>query len=296
MTALADWIGASGLVRLDAQVLVNAVLGWSRAQQAAHPERVLCAADLARLNALAARLRAAEPMAYVLGEREFYGLTFQVTPDVLIPRPDTELLVELALQKLRGLPPPTTPRVLDLGTGSGAIAISLAHALEQAEVCALDASAEALAVALANAQRLLPMQRPAGPIRFVQSDWFSALQHTDTATARFDCIVSNPPYIAQHDPHLPALRHEPALALTGQRPSVDGLRDIRHIVAQASNFLLDTGWLLLEHGFDQADAVRALLQAHGWRDVFSARDLAGIERVSGGRCPLPQQMQSPPIK
>lgn len=294
MTRLADWTHASGLARLDAHVLVSAVLGWSRAQQVAHPERELRAADLDRLNALAARLRAGEPMAYVLGEREFYGLMFQVTPDVLIPRPDTELLVDLALQKLDALPPPSASRLLDMGTGSGALAVALAHAREQAEVWALDASAAALAVAQSNAQRLLPPQREGGAIHFLQSDWFSALRRSGSASPRFDCIVSNPPYVAQHDPHLPALRHEPALALTGQRPCADGLDDIRHIVAQAAEFLHDDGWLLLEHGYDQAEAVRALLTAQGWRAVFSARDLAGIERVSGGLCPRPRPTQSAP--
>ncbi|MDD4885308.1 MAG: peptide chain release factor N(5)-glutamine methyltransferase [Thiomonas sp.] len=294
MTLLAQWMRACGLARLDAQALVSTVLGWSRAQQVAHPEQELHSADLAQLDALAARLRAGEPMAYVLGEREFYGLMFQITPDVLIPRPDTELLVELALQKLEAFAPSSTPRVLDMGTGSGAIAVALAHTRPQAEVWALDASAVALTVAQSNAQRLLPPQRAAGAIRFVQSDWFAALRHVDATAPRFDCIVSNPPYVAQHDPHLPALRHEPALALTGQRPSADGLGDIRQIVAQAADFLHATGWLLLEHGYDQADAVRALLAAQGWRDVFSARDLSGIERVSGGLCPRPRQIQSPP--
>lgn len=294
MTRLADWTLASGLARLDAQVLVSTVLGWSRAQQVAHPERELHAADLARLNALASRLRAGEPMAYVRGEQEFYGLMFQVTPDVLIPRPDTELLVELALQKLDALPQSPSPCLLDMGTGSGAIAVALAHAREQATVWALDASAAALALAQRNAQRLLPAQREGGAIHFLQSDWFSALRIAGSASPRFDCIVSNPPYIAQQDPHLPALRHEPALALTGQRPCSDGLDDIRHIVAHAAGYLHDDGWLLLEHGYDQAGAVRSLLTAQGWRDVFSARDLAGIKRVSGGLCPRPQSTQSTP--
>lgn len=293
MTPLAHWMRVCGLARLDAQVLVSTVLGWSRARQAAHPEQELHGAELERLDALAARLRAGEPMAYVLGEREFYGLMFQVSPDVLIPRPDTELLVELALHKLDALPPSSTPRVLDMGTGSGAVAVALAHSRPHTAVWALDASAAALTVAQSNAQRLLHPQRAAGAIRFVQSDWFSALRLAEAAAPRFDCIVSNPPYIAQHDPHLPALRHEPALALTGQRPSADGLDDIREIVGQAADFLHATGWLLLEHGFDQADAVRALLTAQGWRDVFSARDLSGIERVSGGLCPRPRQIQSP---
>lgn len=293
MPALADWTRTSGLARLDAQVLISAVLGLSRAQQAAHPEREIHAAELERLSALSARLRAGEPIAYVLGQREFYGLTFQVTPDVLIPRPDTELLVELALQKLDALPHLSTPSLLDMGTGSGAIAISIAYARPQTQVWALDASRTALDVAQGNAQRLLDPQRSAGAVRFIQSDWFTALR-THAESPRFDCIVSNPPYVAQGDPHLPALHHEPALALTGQRPNADGLDDIRHIVAQAKGFLREEGWLLLEHGYDQADAVRTLLRAQGYRGVFSARDLAGIERVSGGLCPLAQQMQSTP--
>ncbi|MBN8744995.1 MAG: peptide chain release factor N(5)-glutamine methyltransferase [Thiomonas arsenitoxydans] len=278
---LAAWTRTCGLPRLDAQALIEAVLGWSRAQQAAHPERLLETAELTRLQALATRLLGGEPLAYVLGEREFFGLSFEVTPDVLIPRPDTELLVELALRHLDALPATHAPTVLDMGTGSGAIAIAIAHARPHVQVWALDASAAALAVAQNNAQRLLDARRAGGEVHFLQSNWWDAL-HPPATTARFDCIVSNPPYIAAHDPHLPALRHEPALALNGQHPNPDGLGDLRQIIAQADRFLRDDGCLLLEHGYDQAAAVRDLLEAHGYREVFSARDLAGIERVSGG--------------
>ncbi|MDE1980334.1 MAG: HemK family protein methyltransferase, partial [Betaproteobacteria bacterium] len=156
---LAAWTRTCGLPRLDAQALIEAVLGWSRAQQAAHPERLLETAELTRLQALATRLLGGEPLAYVLGEREFFGLSFEVTPDVLIPRPDTELLVELALRHLDALPATHAPTVLDMGTGSGAIAIAIAHARPHVQVWALDASAAALAVAQNNAQRLLDARR-----------------------------------------------------------------------------------------------------------------------------------------
>ncbi|MDY0329387.1 MAG: peptide chain release factor N(5)-glutamine methyltransferase [Thiomonas sp.] len=281
---LAAWTRTCGLARLDAQALIQSVLGWTRAQQAAHPERELGAADLAQLNALAVRLREGEPLAYVLGEREFFGLSFKVTPNVLIPRPDTELLVELALRHLDALPAGRLPAVLDMGTGSGAIAIAIAHARPQAQVWALDASTAALAVAQCNAQRLLDPQRPGGALRLLQSNWWDALRPL-TGVAHFDCIVSNPPYIAVDDPHLPALRHEPSLALTGRQPNADGMDDLRQIIAQADRFLRDDGCLLLEHGYDQAAVVRDLLTMHHYQDVFSARDLAGIERASGGILP-----------
>ena len=285
MTALADWMQQCGLDRRDAQVLVAAALGLSRAQQMAHPEHPLETTDLARLNVLASRVRAGEPVAYVLGEKEFFGLTFQVGPDVLIPRPDTELLVECALHRLDALPTADSPRsVLDLGTGSGAIAVAIAHARAAVQVWAVDVSEAALAVAQANARRLLDPQRAGGPIHFVQSDWFAALQNCEPAS-RFDCIVANPPYVAQGDPHLAALRYEPALALTGQHPSPTGLDDLRRIAAQAGAFLRAGGWLLLEHGWDQAAAVGALLTAQGWEAVSSVNDLAGIARVTAARWP-----------
>lgn len=280
MPSVAEWMRGCGLPRLDAQLLLGAVLGLGRAGLLAHPEREIDAAALARLDRLAARARAGEPLAYLLGRREFWGLDFAVSPDVLVPRPDTETLVQAALDVL----PPSGEvgrPVLDLGTGSGAVAIALAHARPDIAVWASDLSAAALQVAQNNAARLLPADRPGGPLRWLQSDWFAALPEG----ARFAAIVSNPPYIAAGDPHLPALRHEPALALVGRQPSADGLSDIRRIVAAAPRWLATGGWLLLEHGYDQAAAVRALLQAAGFAQVNSWRDLAGIERVSGGRHP-----------
>lgn len=293
---LDDWVRASGLARIDAQALVRHVLGLGRAQQAAHPEQALGGDDLARLDRLATRLRAGEPLAYVVGSREFYGLEFGVTPDVLVPRPETELLVDLALERLDAPPHDRAARALDLGTGSGAIAIALAVQRPALEVWAIDSSAAALAVAKTNALRLLDPARPGGPIRFVQSEWFDVLAEPGPDCPRFDCIVSNPPYVAARDPHLPALRHEPALALVGAHPSADGLGDIRRIAAQAPRFLVSGGWLLLEHGHDQAEAVRATLQAEGYAAVRSQRDLAGIERVSIGRAPAAAEESPAPSK
>ena len=218
--------------------------------------------------ALLERRLGGEPIAYLLGEREFYGLTFKVSPATLIPRPETELLVELALQRIPQL---GARRVLDLGTGSGAIALSIAHARPNAEVVAVDASAAALEVAQFNTQQLA-----LGNVRLLQSDWYAAL-HGE----RFDMIVSNPPYIAAGDAHLAQgdVRFEPSSALVS---GTDGLDDIRRICAQAKAHLKSKGWLLFEHGYDQAAPVRALLRQAGFAEVFSARDLAGIERVSGG--------------
>jgi release factor glutamine methyltransferase len=266
--------------RIEVQCLLQRVLGVGRAYLFAHPERVLDAAEAASYQALLQRRLAGEPMAYILGEREFFGLNLGVTPATLIPRPDTELLVELALQRLPSPPAPLplagegrkTVRVLDMGTGSGAIALAVAQQRPAAEVWACDASSAALAVARANAQRL-----GLANVHCIASDWFSAL-----AGQRFDMIVSNPPYIAAAAPHLAQgdVRFEPLSALAS---GADGLDDIRRIVAQAGAHLEPGGWLLLEHGYDQAVQVRALLQAAGFAAVFSARDLAGIERCSGGQ-------------
>jgi release factor glutamine methyltransferase len=245
------------------------VLNVSRAWLLAHDDAVLDATQETAYADLLQRRLHGEPLAYLLGEREFYGLMFKVTPATLIPRPETELLVELALERI---PQQSTPRILDLGTGSGAIALSIAHARPHSLVLACDASAAALSVARENAQRL-----NCSNATFQQSDWYAAL-----ADQRFDLIVSNPPYVAAHDPHLQQgdLRFEPLSALAS---GDDGLTDIRRIVAQARAHLEPGGWLLLEHGYDQADAVRELLLAAGVSAVFSARDLAGIERCSGGR-------------
>ncbi len=258
----------SGTARIEIQMLLQQVLGVSRAHLLAHPEQVLDEAQTAAYRALLQRRLAGEPLAYILGEREFFGLNFNVTPATLIPRPDTELLVELALQRI---PLRDAFRVLDLGAGSGAIALSIAHARPDIEVTAVDASPEALEVARENARRL-----NIANVRLLQSDWFSAL-----AGERFDLIVSNPPYIAENDAHLAQgdLRFEPRAALAS---GADGLDDIRRIVAGAKQHLNPGGRLLFEHGYDQAARVRELLLREGYTEVFSARDLAGIERVSGG--------------
>jgi len=269
--------------RIEVQTLLQQVLKVSRAYLLAHPERCLNDSEQARYEELLQRRLRGEPMAYLLGEREFFGLMFKVTTSTLIPRPETELLVELALQhipQIRPSPQPSdeTPsliRVLDLGTGSGAIALSIAHTRPDVEVVAIDASTEALAVARENAQRL-----GIGNAAFVQSDWYAALD-----AQRFDLIASNPPYVAAGDPHLQRgdLRFEPASALAS---GDDGLHDIRRIVIHAQVHLRPGGWLLLEHGYDQATQVRELMQQACFSAVFSACDLAGIKRVSGG-CSAP---------
>ena len=261
---------ALGLDRLDAQMLLLHALGrpaGDRAWLLAHDRDALPAPAWAAFSALAARRAAGEPVAYLLGEKEFRGLPLAVDARVLVPRPDTETLVDWALDCLAGH---AAPRVLDLGTGSGAIALAVQQARPDARVEAVDASEGALDVARANAARL------GLPVRFRQADWLAG------AAAGHDLIVSNPPYIAEGDPHLPALRHEPASALVS---GPDGLADIRRIVADAPAHLASGergGWLLLEHGHDQAPAVRALLAARGFAEVQSRNDLAGIARCSGG--------------
>ena len=261
----------SGSARIEVQCLLQAVLQANRAWLLTHPEHQLDDQQYARYAALFERRLLGEPVAYLLGEREFYGLNFKVSPATLIPRPDTELLVDLALQHI---PQQGRCRVLDLGTGSGAIALSIAHARPNAEVVAVDTSTAALEIAQLNAQRL-----DLKSARFLQGDWFSAL-HDE----RFDIVVSNPPYIAARDAHLARgdVRFEPRSALVS---GAEGLDDIRRITAQAKAHLNPDGWLLFEHGYDQAAQVRALLQQAGFTAVFSARDLAGIERVSGGSSP-----------
>lgn len=254
--------------RIEAQMLLQHVLKVPRAYLLAHPEQILDEAHSAAYGALLLRRLQGEPVAYILGEREFFGLNLKVTPATLIPRPETELLVELALARI---PARGGFRVLDLGTGSGAIALAIAHARPDIEVVAVDASEAALQVGRENAERLNIRNAS-----FLLSDWFSALNGQ-----RYDLIVSNPPYVAAGDIHLTRddARFEPLSALAA---GTDGLDDIRRIVVRARDFLARRAWLLLEHGYDQAAAVRTLLDRHGYADVFSARDIAGIERVSGG--------------
>ncbi len=243
----------------------------NRAWLIAHDSEPVPPEAAGRWRALVQRRQAGEPVAYLLGEKEFGGLNLRVDARVLVPRPDTEVLVEWALAALPA-PGGSALRLLDLGTGSGAIALTIAARRSDVLVTATDASADALAVAQANAQRL------GLPVRFAQGAWLAAVPGE-----RFDVIASNPPYIAEGDPHLAALAHEPMAALTA---GADGLDDLRTIVAQAPAALHPGGWLLLEHGHDQAAAVRDLLFAQGFEAVSSRKDLAGIERCSGGRRPL----------
>ncbi len=259
----------SSSARIEIQCLLQAVLQVNRAYLLAHPERILNDAESLRYQELLARRLLGVPVAYLLGEREFFGLNFKVTPATLIPRPDTELLVELALEKI---PQQGIFRVLDMGTGSGAIALSIAHARPMAEVWAVDFSAAALQIAREN-QRALQLEN----VTFLPSDWFAALD-----TQCFDIIVSNPPYIASDDAHLAQgdVRFEPLTALAS---GADGLSDIRRICAQAMHHLNPHGSLMFEHGYNQAAQVRELLQQVGFQEIFSARDLAGVERVTVGR-------------
>ncbi|MEZ2299808.1 peptide chain release factor N(5)-glutamine methyltransferase [Variovorax sp. RCC_210] len=258
---------ALGVERLDAQLLLLHALGRAphdRAWLLAHDTDAMPEAAWSALAAQLSRRLAGEPVAYLLGEKEFHGLDLKVDARVLVPRPDTETLVEWALECLEGH---AAPRVLDLGTGSGAIALALQNARLDAHVDAVDASADALAVAQANALRL------GLSVRFAQADWLAG------AGTGYTVIASNPPYIAAGDPHLPALRHEPASALVA---GADGLDDIRRIVRDAPAHLAEGGWLLLEHGHDQAAPVRQLLAERGFAEVQSRDDLAGIARCSGG--------------
>ena len=266
-----------GLERLDAQLLLLHALGkpaGARSWLLAHDTDELTPAVAEAFRVLSLRRTIGEPLAYIVGSKEFFGLALQVDARVLVPRPDTETLVEwsLDLLQLPGLPP--VLQVLDLGTGSGAIALAIAHCLQAAgrpaRVTAVDASADALDVARDNAARL------ALTVEFIESRWLQEVKGS------FHLIASNPPYIASADPHLAALVHEPLQALTA---GPDGLDDIRQIIDQAPGHLLPGGWLLLEHGYDQADRVRELLVQRGFLQVQSRLDLAGIERCSGGQWP-----------
>ena len=265
--------GLARLERLDAGMLLLHALGrdpHERAWLLAHGTDALPAPALALFESLCAQRRDAMPMAYLLGHTEFYGLTLAVTPAVLDPRDDTETLVDWALSLM---PADAPQEVVDLGTGSGAIALALQHARPAARVWAVDRSPEALAVARRNATAL---QLTA--IRWLEGNWLSSMP----ANQRFDLIVSNPPYIAAHDPHMAGLRHEPRQALVSGE---DGLDDIRTLVDQAPGHLKPGGWLLLEHGHDQSAAVQHLLRQAGFDPVQSRPDLAGIPRCTGGLWP-----------
>lgn len=271
MTSVRDLMAASRLPRLETRMLLEHALRKPRVWLLAHDDEPLDHVAVETYRALSARREAGEPMAYLLGEREFMGHAFHVTPDVLIPRPDTELLVEIAAGHLASL---DHPDVADLGTGSGAIAVSVALACPHARVQASDYSDAALSVARGNAQRL------GAAVSFHQGDWYAALPDGQ----RYDLILSNPPYIASGDEHLQQgdLRHEPRSALTD---GADGLRDLRTLAEGSLARLKPGGAIWLEHGWDQAEAVRAMLSAAGLQDVASRRDLAGIERMTGGRAP-----------
>lgn len=275
-----DVLRQQQLPLLERRLLLEFVFNKPRTWFISHDDEVLDQVTKARLQGLFERRLAGEPMAYLIGQREFMGLMFQVTPAVLIPRPETELLVERALAflaalKVKGV---TQPRVLDIGTGSGIIAISIKHFFPAAEVVALDLSHEALTVAEANAQTHQV------EITFLTSDLFAALTPDDDG---FDLILSNPPYIDRDDAHLRQgdVRFEPVMALTD---FADGLSLIRRLIAEAPRFLQSSALsseateLWIEHGWDQAATIRALLKAQGFKQVRSVEDLAGIERISGG--------------
>ncbi len=267
-TTIGKLLATMPLAPLDNRILLCHALGITRVGLITQSERALSEDDAATLSALVERRAKGEPIAYIVGKREFFGLDFQVSDAVLIPRPDTELLVELAIERLapRG-------RMLDMGTGSGAIAVAVAHQRPDADVSAMDVSEAALQVARGNAAA------NGARVRFLQSDWFGALQGDV-----FDLIASNPPYIAAGDKHLGQgdLRFEPAGALTDH---ADGMSALRTIATGAPAHLKPHSWLLMEHGYDQAAKVRLMLVTQGYTEVQSWRDLAGIERVTGGRAP-----------
>jgi release factor glutamine methyltransferase len=262
---VAALLQASRLPLLEARALLAHTLGCAREVLVAHPERTVDGAIADRFAQLVARRRKGEPIAYLLGEREFYGRSFVVSPEVLVPRPETELLVQLANERAQTF---ASPRVLDLGTGSGCIAITLALEVARAEVVAAEIRVGALEVARVNASRL------GARVEFIASDWYAAVPD------HFDLIVANPPYVAQGDPHLSDLRYEPAVALVA---ADDGLSCLRRIIEGAPAHVRQGGWLLVEHGYDQAVRVRAMFSGAGFEAIETRRDSVGIERVTVGR-------------
>ena len=266
--SIAEMLRSASIDPIDSRALLRAALDVSDTYLIAHPGQTLTDRQRERYLAWIERRRAGEPIAYLTGEREFYSLAFKVTPAVLIPRPETELLVEAALERV----PVHAPfRVLDLGTGSGCVAVAIAKDRPRAQVTATEVSRDALAVARENAAR------HGSGIEFIESDWLDAL-----AGRRFDLVVSNPPYVAERDPHLSQgdSRFEPRAALVA---GTDGLSCIRLIITQARAHLDPGGGLLFEHGYEQAARCRALLAQAGYFEVATRHDLAGSERVSGGR-------------
>jgi release factor glutamine methyltransferase len=263
---------ASGVPRLDAHLLLGECLGRSRAWLLAHDDAELTPVQRAGFEAWAARRAAGEPFAYIVGHKEFHGLDLRVGPAVLVPRPDTETLVDWAIELLTGpLAGIEAPQVLDLGTGSGAIALAVQQAVPRARVTGLDASAEALAVAADNGRRL------GLPVTWLLSDWWQAVP-----SAPLHLALSNPPYGAEGDPHLLDLRHEPVQALVAPG---NGLDDLQQVIDGARQRLAPAGWLRLEHGHDQGAEERKRLAAAGFESVATRRDLGPLERCSGGRQP-----------
>lgn len=280
---------AAGVARLDAQRLLQHLFQRSRAWLLTHGDEVLGDAQATAWRPLLARRAAGEPLAYLTGECEFHGLPLHVSPAVLVPRPDTETLVDWALELLAGpLAVLSAPRVADLGTGSGAIALAVKHACPRAEVHASDTSTDALAVARENGRRL------GLRITWLQGSWWQAynapapdaalnLGLNPALNLALNLALSNPPYVEDGDPHLPALRHEPIAALVP--PDGDGLSELAALIDGASEHLAPGAWLLLEHGHDQADAVATRLRATGFEAVQHRHDLGGHRRCTGGRRP-----------
>ena len=258
--------------RREAQVLLGFALGVTRAWVTTHPDQAADSEAAARFRSLVALRVSGHPVAYLVGVKEFYGLPLRVTPDVLIPRPETEELVEAALERL---PRDEARKVLDLGTGSGCIAVAIARQRPAAQVTAVDSSTSALALARENAAALDV------EVEFLPSDWFAAL-----GGRRFDLIVANPPYVAADDPHLRRgdLRFEPRPALAA---GADGLAELRRIVGAAPKYLRPRAWLLLEHGYNQAEACRDLLRDAGFGELVFRADIAGLPRIAGGRLLTP---------
>ena len=272
MISIDELLARSALPSTEARILLAHALRVERPWVIAHGRDPVRDAEERAAAAFFARRREGEPIAYVTGEREFCSLSLYVTPSVLIPRPETELVVEQALALIAGR---SAPKLLDLGTGSGAIAVAIAHARRDAEVWATDVLAEALSVALRNASR------HAAAVRVIQSDWFAAL-----GEERFDVIASNPPYVGERDPHLEEgdLRFEPQTALLG---GPDGMGCIRTIAAEARTHLVPGGWLVFEHGYDQGPACVRLLVGLGYTNVVDTQDLSGLPRVCKGQFDVP---------
>lgn len=268
-TTVAELLATSRLPLFEARALLAHRLRVPRERLIAHPDDAVGRDEVAAFGDLVRRRASGEPLAYLLGEKEFYGRSFRVTPDVLVPRPETELLVDLALARMRGL---MRPRVLDLGTGSGCIAVTLALECPAAMVTAVEAWPAALEVAEDNARRL------GATVEFHAGDWYQAL----LAGSLFDLIVANPPYVAADDPHLEALRFEPQQALTDGR---DGVSCLEAIVLGAPSHLAPGGWLLVEHGYDQAARAGALFARAGMTAAETVSDAAGLPRVTLGRAP-----------